>query len=349
MTRPTNSPASRPHAKRPSSRRLSRCVNFNSLNRRLPVVLQFDYHLLLMAIFSFELTDAKSKATKPDAKFNWKSFYFLVCLIGLCLNTTSGALVSGLSDDAAILGGKLGSELDSKPDGKQNRSDSKPDSLTDSAFVPAESRQPGQNLSGQTEYRLRTISDQQPNQTSAATYSTYQIFNDQTSDRPSINLEPKQTPDSTNQTRRTASSTDKLSKSCHEWHLCLPTNRTIRPSLITVYTAERQDSRAPPERNGSRSGSLPAGQPVASLLDGANLFRTEMESKMRRRFVADNSDPQKGLNEEDSKNYNQKKRDKMQKMQNYEQQVRIADRSESCRVRFDRGFIRLTCRSRLPV
>ena len=301
--------------------------------------IQFDYHLLLMATFNFDLTECKSKATKPDAKFNWKSFYFLVGLIGfLCLNTASGAPAADpLRSSSGNEVGLPDNVLNSKP----NRSE-------------IDDRQPDR-----TKYLVRveneTPADQQLNQTSTAASSTYQIFNDQTSDRSSsinlisfINRNPTQTPGPAGQTSRAEStnppsyssnyslnhsSIDEIGKSCNERYLCLPTNRTIRPTLITTYTAERQDGRVPLEtpKNSaflsnpptSLSGPTQA-ELVTSLLRTHEMTSnqaTEIESKMRRRFASDNSDQQKGLNEEDSKNYNQKKRDKMQKMQNYEQQV----------------------------
>lgn len=348
MIRPsTNHTASRPLI-RPYIRHPSTCS-------------PFDYHLLLMATFDFDSTDCKSKATKPDAKFNWKSFYFLVCLIGgLCVNTVSCALATSVSPSlgeislSSVLNSKLNrSELAGSFDNQHN---------TGNVSVTTDLSQPDR-----TEYLYRvehgTPADQQPNQTSTATSSTsstYQIFNDQTSDRSSINLislinrNSRQTPanqtSQTNQTSTTESNNhpnyntvDELKKSCNEQNLCLPTNRTIRPSLITTYTAERQNGRAPLEtpKNSSTqaknsidpliqtASAQTQAESVTSLFGGVNSLpnseitnhATEIESKMRRRFAADNSEQQKGLNEEDSKNYNQKKRDKMQKMQNYEQQV----------------------------
>ena len=336
---PTNSPARRPHARR------SGCINFHTLSKCLPAILQFDYHLLLMATFNFGLTKCKSKTTKSDAKFNWKSFYFLVCLIGLCVDTTSGTLLPRASGSPSSSGDIFSGPIDSR----QNRS--KIDSKFDDEFDSQYASLPNTN---RTEYLSRQISptDQQPNQTSttnsSATFSTYQIFNDQTSDdrlRTNSLTSTKQI--ATNQTNRTATDNhlnfnnsnliDGQRKPCNG-HSFLPLNRTIRPSLITTYSAERQNSRTLPVLSSllsSHPDSHHASQTKNSTdpvrpntrssqtyteLSGANI-RTEIESKMRRRFAADNSDQQKGLNEEDSKNYNQKKRDKMQKMQNYEQQV----------------------------
>lgn len=352
---PTDRPASRQHTRHSKS---SKCINFNSLNKCLPVILQFDYHLLLMATFNFDLTDCKSKTTKPDAKFNWKSFYFLISLIGgLCVNTAGCTLVQPESDmQSSSLTNIINSiTIDSKPNKSQiNKFDLS--QTSESAPVPNDSRQ-----LERTQYLSAAISpaDQQANQTSSATSSTYQIFNRQTNDahRLSINRKPKQTLNSVaNQTNRTAresdDSIDEQRKPSNEPHgLHLPINLTIRPSLITTYSAERQNAEAPPERPknnfqvnstdqahlippskraASLSTQIDSGQFVTSLFSSGSAFRTEMESKMRRRFVADNSaEQQKGLNEEDSKNYNQKKRDKMQKMQNYEQQVGIAFRIQS--------------------
>lgn len=414
---PTDRPASRQHM-----RHSSRCINFSRLNKCLPAILQFDYHLLLMATFNFDLTDCKSKTTKPDAKFNWKSFYFLVYLIvGLSVNTAECTLVQGASvvpsssfdnvtnnvtrnvtnDIISNAFSNIITELIAL-DNKKNRNsqiDKLDLSLTgervfESAPVPDDSRQPQR-----IEYPPAAIlpNDQKPNQissatsstksstkssttssaTSPATSSTYQIFNSQTGDAHHLSINPKQTPDSANQTNRIVRELDRSieRKSSNErYPLDLPTNLTIRPSLITTYSAERQlNAEAPPGNPKKSSQAVDSQAPVVPLnrtvstqvdssqvllstqingtqigngtassstqidkrtsstqvdsnqqmtANGGNVIRTEIESKMRRRFAADNSaEQQKGLNEEDSKNYNQKKRDKMQKMQNYEQQV----------------------------